>query len=114
LIQAIIKGGKKMIKNITNAKEFNDILQSSKGKVIVDFYADWCGPCKMQAPVLDEFSKKMPETMILKVNVDQNVELAEAHAIMSIPTMMVFTTGKQTYKKPGFHAIAALENLLKS
>ena len=103
-----------MIKNITNAKEFNEILSSSKGKVIVDFYADWCGPCKMQAPVLDDFSKKKPTAIILKVNVDQNIDLAEAHAIMSIPTMMVFSNGKQTYKKPGFHALNALENLLNN
>jgi thioredoxin 1 len=103
-----------MIKNITTVNEFNDIIQNSKGKVIVDFYADWCGPCKMQAPVLDEFSKNQPESMILKVNVDHNVDLAEAHGIMSIPTMMVFSAGKQTYKKPGFHALTALENLLKS
>lgn len=103
-----------MIKNITNAKEFNEILSSAKGKVIVDFYADWCGPCKMQAPVLDDFSKKKPDAVILKVNVDQNVDLAEAHAIMSIPTMMVFNNGKQTYKKPGFHPLNALENLLNN
>ncbi len=103
-----------MIKNITNAKEFNEILSSAKGKVIVDFYADWCGPCKMQAPVLDDFSKKKPDAVILKVNVDQNVDLAEAHAIMSITTMMVFSNGKQTYKKPGFHPLNALENLLNN
>ena len=103
-----------MIKNITTVSEFNEIIQNSKGKVIVDFYADWCGPCKMQAPVLDDFSKKQPESKILKVNVDHNVDLAEAHGIMSIPTMMVFSEGKQTYKKPGFHALTALENLLKS
>jgi thioredoxin 1 len=103
-----------MIKNITNFKDFNEILTNSKGKVIVDFYADWCGPCKMQAPVLDDFAKKKPDVIILKVNVDQNVDLAETHAIMSIPTMMVFTNGKQTYKKPGFHALNALENLVNN
>jgi len=103
-----------MIKNITNAAEFNDILTNTKGKIIVDFYADWCGPCKMQAPVLDDFSKKIPDAVILKVNVDQNVDLAEAHGIMSIPTMMVFSDGKQTYKKPGFHPLNTLESLLKN
>ncbi|MEY3431529.1 MAG: thioredoxin [Bacillota bacterium] len=103
-----------MIKNISNVKEFNEILAKAKSKVIVDFYADWCGPCKMQAPVLEEFSKKKPDAVILKVNVDQNVDLAEAHAIMSIPTMMVFVNGKQTYKKPGFHALNLLENLLNN
>lgn len=102
-----------MIKNITNATEFTEIIQKEKGKIIVDFYADWCGPCKMQAPVLDEFSKKQPEAIVLKVNVDQNVDLAETHGIMSIPTMMVFVAGKQIYKKPGFHALNALENLIK-
>jgi thioredoxin 1 len=100
-----------MIKNITNATEFKNAIQT--GKVIVDFYADWCGPCKMQAPVLDEFAKKVPDAHILKVNVDQNVDLAEEFGIMSIPTMVVFTDGKATYKKPGFHALTALENLLK-
>jgi thioredoxin 1 len=103
-----------MIKNISNVQEFNNVIESAKGKVIVDFYADWCGPCKMQSPVLDEFSKNQPDSMILKVNVDKNNELAELHGIMSIPTMMVFFAGKQTYKKPGFHALTALENLLKS
>jgi thioredoxin 1 len=108
------KEDKKMIKNISNVQEFNEVIENSKGKVIVDFYADWCGPCKMQSPVLDEFSKIQPDSMILKVNVDKNNELAELHGIMSIPTMMVFSAGKQTYKKPGFHALTALENLLKS
>jgi thioredoxin 1 len=100
-----------MITNITNAAQFKSAIKS--GKVIVDFYADWCGPCKMQAPVLDEFSKKIPSANVLKVNVDANSDLAEEYGIMSIPTMVVFTEGKATYRKPGFHQLQALEALLK-
>jgi thioredoxin 1 len=100
-----------MITNITNAAQFKAAIKS--GKVIVDFYADWCGPCKMQAPVLDEFSKKIPTANVLKVNVDANSDLAEEYGIMSIPTMVVFTEGKATYRKPGFHPMPALEALLK-
>lgn len=100
-----------MITNITNAAQFKSAIKS--GKVIVDFYADWCGPCKMQAPVLDEFSKKIPSANVLKVNVDTNSDLAEEYGIMSIPTMVVFTEGKATYRKPGFHQLQALEALLK-
>lgn len=100
-----------MITNITSAAQFKAAI--TKGKVIVDFYADWCGPCKMQAPVLDEFSKKIPQANVLKVNVDTNSDLAEEFGIMSIPTMVVFTDGKSTYKKPGFHPMPALEALLK-
>jgi thioredoxin 1 len=100
-----------MITNITNAAQFKTAIR--EGKVIVDFYADWCGPCKMQAPVLDEFSKKVPQAQVLKVNVDTNSDLAEEFGIMSIPTMVVFTDGKATYRKPGFHPMPALEALLK-
>jgi len=100
-----------MITNITNAAQFKAAIKS--GKVIVDFYADWCGPCKMQAPVLDEFSRKIPTANVLKVNVDANSDLAEEYGIMSIPTMVVFTEGKATYRKPGFHPMPALEALLK-
>jgi thioredoxin 1 len=100
-----------MITNITNAAQFKTAIR--EGKVIVDFYADWCGPCKMQAPVLDEFSKKIPQAKVLKVNVDTNSDLAEEFGIMSIPTMVVFTDGKATYRKPGFHPMPALEALLK-
>jgi thioredoxin 1 len=100
-----------MITNISSVTQFKEAIKS--GKVIVDFYADWCGPCKMQAPVLDEFSKKIPSANVLKVNVDQNSDLAEEFGIMSIPTLVVFTEGKATYKKPGFHPLLALEALLK-
>jgi thioredoxin 1 len=100
-----------MITNISSVTQFKEAIKS--GKVIVDFYADWCGPCKMQAPVLDEFSKKIPSANVLKVNVDQNSDLAEEFGIMSIPTLVVFTEGKATYKKPGFHPLPALEALLK-
>jgi thioredoxin 1 len=100
-----------MITNISSVPQFKEAIKS--GKVIVDFYADWCGPCKMQAPVLDEFSKKIPSANVLKVNVDQNSDLAEEFGIMSIPTLVVFTEGKATYKKPGFHPLPALEALLK-
>lgn len=82
-----------------------------QGKVIVDFYADWCGPCKIQGPVLQTFATSHPEITIVKINVDQFSDLAEKYGVLSIPTLFVFQEGQQIYKKPGFHTLPQLEAL---
>ncbi|WP_300356460.1 thioredoxin [Fusobacterium sp.] len=69
-----------------------EVLKYS-GVVLVDFWAEWCGPCKMQLPILEELSEEFPNVKICKVNVDDNTDLAIRFGIRSIPTMLVFKNG---------------------
>ena len=84
-----------MIKHLENEK-FTEVIQN--GFWIVDFYADWCGPCKMLAPVLETI-----EENILKVNVDIHEDLAQEFGVMSIPTLIFFKDGQMLEKVIGFH-----------
>ena len=79
-----------------------------KGKILVDFYADWCGPCKMMGTVLETM-----EANILKVNVDNYPEIAKQFGIMSIPTLMIFEDGKAIAKNVGFMTKEDLTEFLK-
>ena len=73
---------------------FEKEVLKEKGKVLVDFYADWCGPCRMMSPIIDEIAEEMAETVkVGKINVDNNQELAIKYDVMSIPTIMVFENG---------------------
>lgn len=98
-----------MIIHVSSAEQFKEVTK--KGKVLVDFYADWCGPCKMQAPVLDELDKKSKVT-IAKVNVDELSDLAEQFGVRSIPTLMVFKDGKTLKQEPGYKALGPLEKFI--
>jgi thioredoxin 1 len=81
-------------KTVTDASFDTDVLQSSK-PVLVDFWAEWCGPCKMVAPVLDEIAGEHTEKLeIVKLNIDENPETARAYRVMSIPTMVLFQNGQ--------------------
>ena len=75
-------------------KNFEEEVLKSEGKVLVDFYADWCGPCRMMSPVIDDIAKELDgKVKVGKVNVDSNQELAIKYDVMSIPTIMVFEKG---------------------
>ena len=91
---------------IKTIEEFNEFINNDC--VIVDFYATWCGPCKMQAPVLDELSNSRSEVKIGKVDVDKLQSLAQQYAVMSIPTLLLFKNGKLIDKKIGFTALPLL------
>ena len=79
---------------IKNKAEYDQVLADNKS-VFVDFYADWCGPCKMVGPVLEEISKDYADIKFVKVNVDDNPEIAQQYGIMSIPTMIGFKNAKE-------------------
>lgn len=87
-----------MIIQIKNDEQFNEILKGDK-PVIADFYADWCGPCKMLSPIIDEIANEKSEQLeICKINVDENQELAQKYSVQSIPTVISFKNG-DLYKK---------------
>lgn len=87
----------------------------SEGVVLVDFFANWCGPCKMLAPVLDQLSSQYEgKVAIYKVDVDLSPELAGRYGIQAIPTMIVFKDGKAVKQTQGFMAKPQIEALLNS
>lgn len=90
------------------SNDFNDVTR--EGLVLVDFYAEWCGPCKMLAPVLDQFAKDNDNVKVVKVNVDEARDIAEKYQIMSIPTLILFKNGEVDSIKQGFNTKPMLES----
>lgn len=87
-----------MIKEITNIEDLN----TDQGAVLIDFYADWCGPCKMMLPILEELSDTYPDITIFKVNVDTFPELMLQHGISNVPTLDIYEAGLQKSRKVGY------------
>ena len=79
-----------------NEENFEEEVLKSEGTVLVDFYADWCGPCKVMSPIIDEIADEVATTKVGKVNVDESSELAIKYDVASIPTIMVFKNGAPT------------------
>lgn len=100
-----------MAKIITTS-EFDDAVK--EGVVLVDFYADWCGPCKMLAPVLDELAEDVREkATVVKVNVDTEAELAQKYQVSSIPSLKLFKDGQIVEETMGFQPKAKLAEMIE-
>lgn len=90
-----------------NQEKFQEEMK--EGLVLVDFYATWCGPCKMMHPIIEEIGKDHPDLKIIKVDVDKHEDLARQYGIMSIPTLILFQNGDIIEKNIGFIAKEQLE-----
>lgn len=96
-----------------NEDKFEVEVLKAEVPVLVDFYAEWCGPCKMAAPVLDELADEADgKYKIVKVNVDENQDLSGKHGVMSIPTVVLFNKGEEVERKIGFAGKEGYEELL--
>lgn len=90
----------------------NEVIQSDK-PVLVDFFAVWCGPCKMLSPIVDEIAEAHPEIKVCKINIDEEPSLAEKYGVMSIPTLVVLKNGEPVRTSVGFKSRDAVLALLK-
>ncbi|MBR2714749.1 MAG: thioredoxin [Ruminococcus sp.] len=90
---------------------FFDVKNSDK-TVLLDFYADWCGPCRMVGPIIEEIAEENPDILVGKINVDEEQELAAAFSVMSIPTLVVLRNGEVVNKSMGAKPKAAILSML--
>ena len=89
-----------------------EVLQAGQ-TVLVDFYADWCGPCKMMGPVVEELAGETPDVKVCKINIDEEMEIAQRFRVMTIPTFMAFKNGESVGKQIGAVPKSALLDLVK-
>ena len=98
------------MKHLEKIEEFDEIIK--KDLVLVDFYAEWCGPCQMMAKELESLSNEDKNLEIVKIDIDKFPELAEKHFIMVVPTLKVYKQGKETNTSTGYLSKDEIKNLL--
>ena len=104
---------KEIISNIISEENFEELVINYKGKILVDFYADWCQPCTILAPILDEVLSNHPEITYYKVNVDESENLCSKYRIYYIPTLIIFSNGTETNRSTGLIEKEQIEELIK-
>lgn len=96
-----------------NSQNFEEEVIKSEKPVLIDFYADWCGPCKMLSPIIDEIAEENSEIKVVKVNVDDSQDLAMKYQVMSIPTLVVIKNGEEVNRSVGLIDKSQVVNLIK-
>jgi len=104
-----------MTKNFTDENFAKEVIETSKTKpVLVDFFAEWCGPCKLQGPIIDQLADEMGETVAIgKMNVEDAVKSSEEYGVMSIPTLIIFKDGKAVETLSGLQSKDSLMAQIK-
>ena len=95
-----------------NLENFNEEVLRSDKPVLLDFWASWCGPCRMVGPILEEIARERPDIKVGKINVDEQQELASAFRVMSIPTLVVMKDGKVVRQSAGARPKAQILSML--
>ena len=108
-----MKGINIMSANVINNQNFEELVKNNEKTVLLDFWAPWCGPCRMVSPVVDEIANENPDIFVGKVNVDEEAELAQAFGVMSIPLLVVLKDGKIVNKSVGARPKQQILELLK-
>lgn len=91
------------MEKVLNPEEFKSMIESTEKPILVDFFATWCGPCKMLAPILEEIEKEFAESLeVVKIDIDKCEDLAREYNVMSVPTVMMFVGGEQKCREVGF------------
>ncbi len=94
-------------------ENFDQEVMQADQPVLVDFYADWCGPCQMMGPVVEEIAAETPDIKVCKINIDEQIEIAQRFRVMTIPTFMAFKNGTAAGKQIGAVPKSALLDLVR-
>lgn len=95
------------------SNDFDEKIKNSSKKVIVDCYAEWCGPCKMLSPIIDQLADEIESCDFYKLNVDESGDIAQKYGIMSIPTLLIFEEGKLKDTLVGFRSKEELKSIVE-
>ncbi len=107
------KGGEKMEVLEVTSKNFEQEVLESEKTVLIDFYADWCGPCKMLSPIVEQVAQENKDIKVVKINIDQEQDIAIKYEIMSIPTLVVIKNGNETNRSVGLIGKSDILELVK-
>lgn len=99
---------------IITKHNFQSEVLEAKGPVLLDFFANWCAPCRMLTPIIEEIAKEQPDVKVCKINVDEEAELAAGFQVMSIPMLVVMKDGKAVQKSVGVQPKEQIEAMLKA